>query len=181
MSYQSILLQLLYQWHCIVSQFHILIVEHIEFVTENNVVLYLKVPAIAPYRLYNVQRTKTDINNQEKVTDCPSAQYRWVTEETQLLGTGRIPDNTIIICSNPAHIAEISGDLAGSDKATAYDLPRIIIRPDLLQMVGSEEKLHDHADMLRLAAIDSDTIHSWCQNMHSTANKKAKTIVALTT
>jgi len=164
------------------SQFYILITEQIEFVTENNVVLYLKVPSDASYKLYALDRIRTDIQSKDKGPDNISASYRWIIkEEMQLAGNGRIPDNAIIICTDPAHVAELTGDLAGSDKATAYELPKLIMRSDLLQIVGSEEKLHEHADMLRLAAIDSDTIHSWRQNIQSTVNRKAKTIVALTT
>lgn len=170
------------------SQFYILITEQIEFVTENNVVLYLKVPAAAPYKLYRLERIKDNFQKQEKdmrpysynkLKDMPTT-YRWIIEEIQLADKGKIPDNAIIICDEPSHLAMLSGDFAGSDQETAYELPKIVMRSDLLRFVGSEKKLHEQADRLRLAAIDSDTIHSWRQNIKSTVNQKAKSIVALT-
>ncbi len=164
------------------SEYYILVAEQIEFITENNVVLYLKIPMQIPYKLYVVKRIPSEIQkkNPAGLNELDIA-YQWDIQEVRLTEERRIPDNAIIICDNPHHIAEVLGGVAGSEKSTAYELPKVVMRSDLLQIVGSEKKLHEYADMLRLAAIDSDTIHSWRHSIKSSVNKKAKTIVALTT
>jgi len=160
------------------TTFYILITEQIEFVTENNVVLCLKVPSLASYKLYVLNRIESEYPK-DKTAEQPT-MYKWDIQPIELEEDRKMPDNAIIVCDNPDYVSEIVGESAGSDDATVCELPKIVMRSDLLHVVGSEEKLHEHAAMLRLAAIDSDTIHSWRQNIQSTVNKQAKTIVALT-
>jgi len=170
------------------SCFYLLITEMIEFVSENNVVLYLKIPTNFAYKLYELQvvrdePTKGELpegtNNTGK-SEQQKAIYRWKSiKEIRLADNGRIPDNAIILCDNPEHIFGIKGGVAGVEGGTAYELPTIVMRDDLLELAGSEKKLHELSNRLVLASLDYDTIHASVPQMIN--QKTAKTIVALTT
>jgi len=167
------------------SNFYLLITEIIDFVTEERVILYLKVPTGALYKLYTLNRVKTEASKDSLESGSvlrPEAQkniYRWdIKENISLPENGRIPDNAIIICTAPDHIAGLEGELAGSEEAAAFELPKIVIREDLLDVIGSESELHEFSNRLLLSSLDYDAIHAV---LPQEINHKAKTIVALTT
>ena len=164
---------------------YLLITEAIEFETENNVVLCLKVPATVPYKLYVLERRKTALQaNDEDICSCKMEQksvYRWVVTEAPLEDGGKIPDNALIICANPDHIGCLEGEIAGADGSSAYELPKIVMRTDLLSFIGSEDKLHELSDKLLLSSLNWDTIHASVQPEINLPKKTATTIVALTT
>ena len=166
------------------TKFYVLISEKIDFVTEKGVVLYLKVPLLSPYKLYELELVKSDIlpdivADSPGVKHEPKVAYRWeIREGMQLDENGKIPDDAIIVYQNPAHISGLDGDYAGEVDAAAYDLPKIVMRSDLLDIVGSEKELHDLSNKQLLSAIDYDPLHT---SITQEISHKAKTIVALTT
>ena len=163
------------------SDFYLLITETIEFVTEENVVLYLKVPSNTPYKLYTLQRVpelSRDVDTSNG-SDRSKTVYRWnIKENMQLTENGKIPDNAIIVCTDPEHIYGLEGDFAGSDESAVFELPKLIIRYDLLSFVGSEHELHEISNRLLLSSLDYDAIHA---AVPQEINHKAKTVVALAT
>jgi len=165
------------------TKFYVLLSEKIDFVTEKGVVLYLKVPSMSPYKLYELELVKSDVFS-DVATDTQGIKheskvvYRWEIREEMLPGNGKIPDDAVIVYQNPAHISGLDGDYAGEVGAAAYDLPKIVIRSDLLDIVGSEKELHDLSDKQLLSAIDFDPLHT---AITQEISHKAKTIVALTT
>jgi len=166
------------------TKFYILVSEKIDFVTDKGVVLYLKVPTLAPYKLYELELVKSDVlpdllQDAQGFKHEPKVIYRWEIREGMMLSeNGRIPDDAIIIYQNPAHISRVEGDYAGEVGAAAYDLPRIVMRSDLLDIVGSEKELHELSNKQLLSAIDFDPLHA---SITQEITHKAKTIVALTT
>lgn len=164
------------------SGFYLLITETIEFVTEDNVVLYLKVPSNTPYKLYTLQRVSElskDADTSNIGSDRSKTVYRWnVKENMQLTEDGKIPDNAIIVCTDPDHIYGLEGEFAGSEESAVFELPKLIIRYDLLSFVGSEHELHEISNRLLLSSLDYDAIHA---AVPQEINHKAKTVVALAT
>lgn len=123
------------------ESFFLLITESIEFELEENTVKYLKLPSNQAYKLYKL--------------DCltENTDVRWkVTEISIPVNTGRIPDGTIIICFNPDYIHRLdSGDMAS--------LPSLIVRHDIINILGSEDKLRDLSSEIILKCLEWDTVH----------------------
>lgn len=142
-----------------IVSFYLLITEKITYASEKNTIKYLK--AIQPYKIY-----KLTLDNENDTET-------WAIESiAPNLYDNKIPDNTIIVCCNPEYIDTIKG-------GTTIMLPDIIIRNDILQLVGSEKQLHEHLNELLLASLDYDTIHARIQQ-EIKPNYQQKTIVALT-
>lgn len=126
---------------------------------ENNTIDYLKIPTNTPYKLYEV----TPNNEKDK-------NNFWIVKELILdPTTGRLPDETIIISYDPSYIDKIEG-------GNAFELPTIYLKPDLIDIVGSEALLHNASDALVIASINSNTLHA-C--VHPTIKQKSHvTLVA---
>ncbi len=137
--------------------FKVLFTESLQFETEQNVVKYLKIQEGMPYRFYSLTLSKADSLLDEEF-DKTNQQKSWrIREYRHALHNGIIPDDTIIVCLNPDYIDK----LEGGDSVT---LPTIKIRNDVLQLVGSEAKLHERADELFLSLVmDCDAIHTAMQ------------------
>jgi len=167
------------------SEFHILVAENIDWVMEEGLVKYLKVPSRIPYKLFLLQRVKDDSSREILPeahsllkTEKSKIHYCWSIKQDRLPETGRIPDDAIIVYEDPEYIAGLEGQAAGQNGASAYELPKLVMRTDLLEHVGSEKELHEHATKLLLSSLDYDAIHA---RVSQEVNHKAKTIVALTT
>jgi len=167
------------------TEFYVLVAENIDWVMEEGLVKYLKVPAHEPYKLYTLERIKDDSSREILVEahlttriEQYKVSYRWSIKEVQLQENGRIPDDAIIVYDDPDHYSALKEKMAGSEGATAFELPELEKRADLLEVVGSEKELHEHATKLLLSSLDYDTIHA---RVPQAVNHKAKTIVALTT
>ncbi len=80
-------------------------------------------------------------------------EYTWAIRQLELqLPDGRIPDETIIIRYHPDYVYALEG-------GNNIEFPKIIIKPDILKLVGSEAKLHELSNKWFLAALNTDTIH----------------------
>jgi hypothetical protein len=60
---------------------------------------------------------------------------------------------TVIVLYKPDFVETLKG-------GRAFELPTIALRPDLISVVGSENKLHAFSNELLISAIDLDTVHT---------------------
>ena len=161
--------------------FKILVTDNLEFAAEYNVIKYLKVRENSPYKFYQVELTQSNpvlcSFEQQSGPDStfPSPKTAWhIREFSNGLDKGRIPDDTIIICCKASYINCIEG-------ANTTALPTIKIRSDIIQLAGSEKKLHDISDELVLSLLDYDTIHAAMHQEEIRPSTNPKTILAITT
>lgn len=163
------------------TNFKLLITDNLEFASEYNVVKYLKVSENASYKFYQLnlitsiphlcsleQPFELDFNCQ------PSPKSWQIRELRSCLDKGRIPDDTIIVCCKSSYIDHLDG-------SNATTLPVIKIRPDIVQVVGSEKKLHELSDELIISLLDYDTIHAAMHQKEIRPSTSPKTILAITT
>ena len=163
------------------SQFKILITDNLEFAAEYNVIKYLKVRENAPYKFYQVELAQSNpilcsLEPQpEHATNCPDNKTAWhIREYRNALDKGRIPDDTVIICCKSSYIDHL-------ETSNAAALPTIKIRPDIIQVAGSEKQLHEIADELIISLLDYDTIHAAMHQEEIRPSTNPKTVLAITT
>lgn len=141
--------------------FYLLITEQIHSETENNTIKYFKIQTNQKYKLFSL----------ELITD-NKGKSEWRIKEQQIpFKTGRIPDDAIIICYNPAFVEKIVG-------GTEIELPKIYIKDNIVSLVGSEDKLHDKSIELLLSSLDYDALHSTIKQAVK-QDISLKTVVAL--
>jgi hypothetical protein len=148
------------------TTFSLLITETIQFQPEEgtNTIQYLKINPEQTYKFYVLELIKTELKhnaddffNADRLKSNASNQnnqmtYAWKIIEHTLLN-GRIPDDAIIICYNPEYIENLSG-------GNAVELPHIYIKDNVINLAGSEAKLHDASAALLLSSLDTDAIHA---------------------
>lgn len=140
---------------------YMLITEQIDSETENNTIKYFKIPPHQKYKLFALELL---IDGDDR------AQWR-IREQQIPFKTRRIPDDTIIICYNPAFIEKITG-------GTEIELPKIYVKEDIVSLVGSEAILHDKSIEILLSSLDYDALH--CNVKQAVKQNLAlKTVVAL--
>ncbi len=116
------------------SFFYLLMSSDLEFGSHENTVPYLRLKKGASYKFFALQRVAYE--PAVKKRNSRPIEYGWFIQElSQALVDGKIPDETIIVRYNPEYIQSFSG-------GSMIELPKIIIKPDILTLVGSEEKLH---------------------------------------
>jgi hypothetical protein len=146
------------------KKFHIVITESIQFEIEENTVKYIKLAPKQAYKCVEVEQIKHEslqtqdtrpgeFDGARLVIPESKISYTWRVTKKGLDNNRQLPDNTIVLCLSPAYIDRIEG-------GSKAELPRIFIKPDLLDIVGSEKKLHDEETELLLSAIDYDALHS---------------------
>lgn len=144
---------------------------------DENTIKYWKVKPRHPYKFYSLMLKEVVANNQSTSsrTQAQQSPFIWaVKEHTLTFNNGRIPDNTIMVCYNPDFIDTISG-------GSIVNVPSIVIKPDILRMVGSEVILHEKSvEMLLSSALDYDSLHSHVKQTVK-LDYPNKTVVTLTT
>lgn len=147
------------------TTFFLLITPSIKYEMAGNTIKYLKVDQQEPYAFYMLRFvTSTDKDGK------PS--YAWkVIEHELLFEDGRVPDNTLIMCYNPEFIDRIEG-------GSAMTLPTIFIKSDIVDVVGSQQNLHDASIEMLLSSLDYDAIHAKIENEVTYKNKLCKVIAA---
>jgi hypothetical protein len=123
-------------------------------VHELNTIKYLTIPQEQAYKWYRILLVKKAIveNNKGQSTQSP---YGWEIHKL-FFGHGsdrRIPDDAIIICYNPDFVEDLKG-------GNAIDLPSVIIKSNLVDLVGSEHTLHEKSIELLLSSLDFNALHS---------------------
>lgn len=155
------------------SQIHyfILITNAISFATADNTVKYIKINPEQPYKLYLLTLKEIAVSD-TKLDQSP--RYSWIIKELTLPPDGRIPDNSLIICYDPCFVKTLHGGNNG------VELPTIVIDPDIVATLGSEQALLEKSAELLLATLEYDTVHA-----HSKQEIKLdfarKTVMTLTT
>ena len=142
------------------KKFHLLVTESINFKVEKsrtnatqNTVKYLTVPGKQAYKLYKLKLMQTESEKQIDAENKEPNDY-WVIEEKSIPEkTRKIPNDAIIICFNPDWVERLRSE-------SAYELPTIELKKNLLELAGSENKLTEFANLLLLTSINSDTIHA---------------------
>lgn len=135
-----------------------------------NPVGYLRVHKGKPYRLFELSLTEsvTDKESLPGLPQHPTDGSQRLTDSTQMEGGTmrwhisecalttaemRIPDPTIVFLYDPCLIDSL---ITPED---SFALPTIKLKPNILELVGSEQKLHEFSNALLLSALDIDTIH----------------------
>jgi len=136
-------------------KFYMLITKTVTPDIEENVVKYLKISPNQNYNLYeltiftNQESAINPINKKEEIKET----YSWQIQQKRINKEGIIPDDTLIVIFNPDYIDKLEG---GSN----LELPKIIIKKDILKQAGSEEKLTDETNELLLSSLDLKILHS---------------------
>lgn len=143
------------------TSFYLLIADHVDFSTEQNTIQYLQVQAGQPYKLYHLEFIPNKEQTKSGESKVAADQLgTWAIEETSLPASGRVPDNTIIICYHPLLIKGIEG-------GSGLDLPKILINEMVINEL-SQDELEDASTQFLLTSLNCDTIHA----RHSEVRKK---------
>ena len=119
-----------------------------------------------PYHLYALELQLVDTN------EGPATKRQWHIQELQWPGSShQLPDETIIVCYPPEYIKGLEG-------GSTIELPKIMIKDDVLVLAGSEEKLHQISDQFIMCALDTDALHAPIL-LEVQDHKLPKTIIAM--
>jgi hypothetical protein len=144
------------------TTFYLIVIEHVDLVTEQNTVKYFVAPTNSSYKLYHLQFTPNQklikgsgpaekIDQDKKQTDLEE-MGTWTIEQQSLPEDRRIPDNAIIVCYNPSLIKNVEG-------GNGLELPKIILDEQIIQQLGDEE-LQNVSDLALLTSLDYNSIHA---------------------
>ncbi len=166
------------------KEFYLLITEIVNFEKikssgfeeSHNTIDYLKIDPSKPYKLYvlKLETIQSDTADKKKSASHnhtqESVEYHWTIEEQLVpLQTGRIPDDTIVVCFNPTFVAKLEG-------GSAFELPTIKLKNNLTELYGSEDKFIDLSNKLLLSSLDIDAIHARGQQV--VKNEHQRNIIA---
>jgi len=150
--------------------FDIIITPSISYkIHDHNTIKYLTIPQEQAYKWYRMLLVKKAIVTPNK--DQTQSPYGWEIHKL-FFGYGsdrRIPDDAIIICYNPDFVEDLKG-------GNAIDLPTVLIKSNVVDLVGSEHSLHEKSIEMLLASLDFNTLHS---TMEQEIHHGQKTIVAM--
>ncbi len=153
------------------NAFYLIIVDHVDFVSECNTVKYLRVPEGRPYKLYALSfKPNKELDGKLKEVDI-SERGSWDIVQKRLPDDMRIPDNAIIVCYHPHLIKDVEG-------GNALELPKIVLDTELLNKLTPEE-LHDASIQFLLSSLNCDSIHA-SLDAQIKPHFERKTIIALT-
>ncbi len=77
----------------------------------------------------------------------------WVIEEKQLPENRKIPDKAIILLYNANYIETVLS-------RQSFEFPTIMVKSNIVELIGSEEKVQDNSIELLLSSLDYNTIHT---------------------
>jgi hypothetical protein len=146
--------------------FYLLVTPEIQFVSKENTIEYLKLKSHLPHKFYALElisseevqpnkRAKFSLTSLDNAAFAmaTTTKHHWEIKELSLnILSGRIPDETIIICFDPSYVQKLEG-------GNIVEFPKIVLKPDLINILGSEKKLHELSTKWFLAALNTDTIH----------------------
>jgi len=161
------------------SFFYLLITPEIRFVSHENTIEYLTLKPGLNHAFFALELMAIqDKAAQKRLKQNPflpaPVTYTWAVHQLRLnLPSGRIPDETIIVCYDPTYVAKLDG-------GNAVEFPKIIMKTDLIKVVGSEKKLHDLSTQWFLTALNTDTIHE-APVTQIQLSSQAKTVLAFAT
>ncbi len=91
------------------------------------------------------------MENQQKAKQTATI-YTW-TIDPMALKENKIPDDALIVCYTPQYVERMEG-------GSSIQLPKIIIKDNVLELAGSESNLIDSSITLLLSSLDTDAIHA---------------------
>ena len=136
------------------SHFYILITQNIKAKVEDNTVRNLTVnPKENPkfYRIQMIQTNRTPKHHLAQNNKNEKEEFSWKITRLKVHEDGIIPDNTLLIVFNPEYVEKLEG-------GNNLELPKIIIKKDILARAGSQAKLLEEANTLIMASIDFLTL-----------------------
>jgi hypothetical protein len=144
------------------NTFCLVIVDHVDFIAEQNTVQYLQAPLECSYKMYTMHFTP----NKDSIEHTGT----WQVIPQQLGPDRRLPDNAIIVCLD----ADLVKSVEGGDR---LNLPKIILDEQILAQY-SDQELQDIFAQFLLTAIDSDSIHAK-QSILTEPNFAKKTVISM--
>lgn len=153
--------------------FYLIIVDTVDFVTEQNTVKYLKVPKGRPYKIYRLTfMPNKEIIRGNQLDVGLEQRGSWEIVQMRLADDMRIPDNAIIVCYHSYLIKNVEG-------GNALELPRIIVDADMLNQLTPDE-LQDVSVQFLLSSLNCDSFHT-VPDARIKTDVPHKTIITLTT
>ncbi len=149
------------------TTFYLLVTEQIQYQIktcnhlgwQSNTIDYLRLPPKQPYKFFRLELLPDVLETMNAIKtsktnelETENKQYHWQVYEEQLPATGKIPDETIVVCYFPELITMNKG-------GNKLELPPITIKRNIIDQMGSEEKLYEESLKLQIASLDTDTIH----------------------
>jgi len=146
--------------------FYLIIAQTIYPSIQDNIVQYLKVDPKHNYLFYKIKLVRPKTINTEFDSEIQQITYNsekplmkeipahWLIFKESTDDKGRIPDEALIIICNPAFVEKLEG-------GTEFELPKIIMKSNLVELAGGSEKnLHDQEAELLLSSLDLNLIHA---------------------
>ena len=153
------------------TTFYLLITKTIAYDTiEKNTIRHLTISPSQPYKFYRLTLYAQEPSLFDEAPKNQKPTYTWNIQEQRLPFKNRIPDDAIIICYNPEYVDSIEG-------GNAIELPTIHIKSDIVDLVGSENMLHEKSVELLLSSLDHDALHA---TIKQELKHDQKTIIAVT-
>lgn len=139
--------------------FYLLVTTGVEFCSTDNTVPYLRLKKGAPYKFYTLELCAIPSKLKKRKRTDSGFEASWTVKEIDLatINNGKIPDETLIVCYHPDYVQSLEG-------GSMVELPKLVMRPDMIKLAGSELKLHEQSDKWFLAALNTDTIHDTVQS-----------------
>ena len=136
-------------------RFFLLITKSITPDIDDNTVKHIIIDPKQDYKFYelniytNQELAINPISKQQEVRET----YSWMIQNRRINRDGIIPDDTLIMIFNPNYIESIG-------HSTSLELPKIIIKKNILELSGSEQKLTDENNELLLSCLDLNILHT---------------------
>lgn len=145
----------------------------VEFCSPDNTIPYLRLKKDSPYKFYTLERVITQSKSKKRKLNDSGYEYSWNSKQIDLVAItgGKIPDDTIIVSYHPEYVKGLEG-------GSMVELPKLIIKTNVAQLAGSENKLYEQSDRWFLAALNIDTIHGTAKS-ELRINPQAKTVLAM--
>ena len=157
------------------SQFYTLITKNVKANIEDNTIQNLTVDPSKNPKLYRIQlvhtnRTSTHLpsnKSKEKIEESS-----WKITELKVHKDGTIPDNTLIVIFNPDYVEKLEG-------GNNLELPKIIIKKNILELAGSQKKLLEETEALIMGSIDFLTLSHIKPKPEIKLNAEKKVVVVM--
>lgn len=135
-------------------------VRHKSAFSAHNTIEFWKVNKDTPYKFFVLYSIQDENENKQ----------RWSIKKVSLDESRKIPDDSLIMLY-PAELIEGMADI------NSFELPTVMLKPDLLTLIGSQTKLTELSDMLMLASLDTDTFHATLSQEIIQQDKKRSILV----
>ncbi len=139
------------------SHFPLVIAEKVSFAhiaskyqsATNNTAAYMKLDQGQPYKFYSLLLVPEFSGESEQA----QLRYTWRIKNEVIDSSLKLPDDAIIICCDPNLIDGIHG-------TNNFELPTIVVTPNVLKLSSSEQSFYEKSTQIMLASLDSDAMHA---------------------